>query len=283
MKTAFPIGAIAALFIFTIRQMLRDAKFWTMVVALFLPCALALLIQHFHPPIKNLEPAWHLYHGLTQFMFLMGLLPLACMIYGTGMIGTEAESKTIGYLITRRLRRRTVLLTKFAATAIVLIVACGVAMAAIYASVVFRLDWPSLAPKSAALAHWAPANELKVYLAVTALGVIGFLAIFSLIGLLTPKPLAMSVLYMIVVELVIGNLPLGARAYSLIHQLRISAAASIPGLPRLFQLPPDLNAQLFPVGGSGLPEVLIASAAALLLACVLVSMKELTPSKVARD
>lgn len=280
MKPALPI---AALFLFTIRQMLRDAKFWAVAAALFLPCALALLIRHFHPPINNLAPAWYLYHGLSQFMFLMGLLPLACMIYGTGLIGSEAESKTIGYLITRRLRRRTVLLTKFAATALVLIAACGVASAAIYACVVFRLDWPSLAPKSAALAHWAPAQELIVYLSVTALGVIGFLAIFSLIGLLTAKPLAMSVLYMVVVELVIGNLPLGARAYSLIHQLRVSAAASIPRLADLFELPSDLGAQLFPTNGSGVPEVLIASAAALVLACVLVSVRELTPSKVARD
>lgn len=283
MKPAFPIGAIAALFLFTIRQMLRDAKFWAVAAALFLPCALALLIQHFHPPINNLAPAWYLYHGLSQFMFLMGLLPLACMIYGTGLIGTEAESKTIGYLITRRLHRRTVLLTKFAATALVLIAACTIASVAIYASVVFRLDWPSLAPKSAALAHWAPAQELIVYLSVTALGVIGFLAIFSFIGLLTAKPLAMSVFYMVVVELVIGNLPARARAYSLIHQLRVSAAASIPRLANLFELPSDLGAQLFPADGSGVPEVLIASAAALVLACVLVSVRELTPSKVARD
>ena len=283
MKPAIPIGAIAALFFFTIRQMLRDAKFWAVVAAMFLPCALALLIQHFHPPIKSLEPAWHLYHGLSQFMFLMGLLPLACMIYGTGLIGTEAESKTIGYLITRRLRRRTVLLTKFVATALVLIVACGVASASIYASVVFRLDWQSLAKKSAALAHWDPAHELIVYLSVTTLGVIGFLAIFSLIGLLTAKPLAMSVFYMVVVELVIGNLPARAREYSLIHQLRVSAAASIPRLVNLFELPSELGEQLFPVNGSGVPEVLIVSGAALFLACVLVTVRELTPSKVARD
>ena len=283
MKPAIPVGAIAALFLFTIRQMLRDAKFWAVAAAQFLPCALALLIHRFHPPIHDLGPAWHLYHGLSQFMFLMGLLPLACMIYGTGLIGTEAESKTIGYLITRRLRRRTVLLTKFVATALVLIVVCGVAAAAIYASVLWRLDWQSLAPKSGALADWNPAQELIVYLNVTALGVIGFLAIFSLIGLLTAKPLAMSVLYMVVVELVIGNLPAGARAYSLIHQLRVRAVAAIPGLVKLFELPSDLGAQLFPANGSGVPEVLVVSGVAVFLACVLVTMGELTPSRVARD
>lgn len=283
MKPAIPIRAIAALFLFTIRQMLRDAKFWAVAAALFLPCGLALLIQRFHPPIHCLTPAWHLDHGLSQFMFLMGLVPLACMIYGTGLIGSEAESRTIGYLITRRLRRRTVLLTKFVATALVLILICSAAAAAIYASVVWRLDWPSLAPKSGDLVDWNPAQELIVYLGIAALGVIGFLAIFSLIGLLTTRPLAMSVLYMVVVELVVGNLPAGARAYSLIHQLRVTAAAAIPRLVELFELPSGMGSQFFPANGSGVPEVLIVSGAALFLACVLVTVRELTPSKVARD
>lgn len=283
MRPAIPIGAMVALFFFTIRQMLRDVKFWAVTAALFLPCALSLLIQRFHPPIHDLRPAWHLYHGLLQFMFLMGLLPLACMIYGTGLIGSEAESRTIGYLITRRLRRCTVLLIKFGATALLLIVVCSVAATAIYASLVWRLDWQSLAQKSGDLAQWNPAQELIVYLGVTALGVVGFLAVFSLIGLLTARPLALSVLYMVVVELVIGNLPASARAYSLIHQLRVNAVAAIPRLARLFELPSDLAVKLFPANGSGVPEVLMVSAAALCLACVLITVRELTPSKVARD
>jgi ABC-2 type transport system permease protein len=216
-------------------------------------------------------------------MFLMGLLPLACMIYGTGLIGAEVESRTIGYLITRRLRRRTVLLTKFIATALVLAILGDAALAALHALTVTGHDWLSLAAKSGALADWNPMHDLAVYLAVTTLGVVGFLAIFSLIGVLTAKPLALSVSYMVIVELVLSNLPVGARAYSLMHQLRLTAAGAIPQLTKLFQLPPELTQQLYPEGGSGVAEVLIVVGTALLLGCMLVTFRELTPAKVARD
>jgi ABC-type transport system involved in multi-copper enzyme maturation permease subunit len=278
-----PIGAIAALFFFTIRQMLRDAKFWVVGVVLLLPCGLVLTIRYFAPPIKSFEPLWQFYHAAVQFMFLLGLLPLACMIYGTGLIGAETESRTIGYLITRRLRRRTVLLTKFIATALVLAMLGAAALAALHALTVTGHDWVSLAAKSGALADWNPMYDLRVYLGVTALGVVGFLAIFSLIGVLTAKPLALSVIYMVIVELVISNLPVGARAYSLMHQLRLTAAGSIPRLTKLFQLPPELTQQFYPTGGSGVAGVLIVAGAALALGCVLVTIRELTPAKVARD
>jgi ABC-2 type transport system permease protein len=278
-----PIGAIAALFFFTIRQMLRDAKFWAVAAVLLLPCALILTIRYFAPPIKSVEPLWEFYHSAVQFMFLMGLLPLACMIYGTGLIGAEAESRTIGYLITRRLRRRTVLLTKFIATALVLAMLGDAALAALHALTVTGHDWPSLAAKSGALADWNPMHDLSVYLGVTALGVVGFLAVFTLIGLLSAKPLALSVFYLVVFELVISNLPVGARAYSLIHQLRVTAAGAIPRLTKLFQLPDELTKRLYPAGGSGVPPALMIVGAALLIAFVLVTIRELTPAKVARD
>ena len=108
------MSAIIALFFFTVRQSLRDMKFWLVVAALFLPCLLAGVVRYFGPP-PTLERVWSLYHGMIQFMFLLGLIPLACMIYGSGLIGAEVESRTITYLITRTLKRRTVLTVRFAA------------------------------------------------------------------------------------------------------------------------------------------------------------------------
>ncbi|MBI1825778.1 MAG: hypothetical protein HY287_12975 [Planctomycetes bacterium] len=277
------IRAMTALFFFTISQMLRDAKFWVMGIVLLLPSVLALVIEHFAPPRHSLEPAWDLYHGLLQYMFLMGLVPLTCMLYGTGLIGAETESRTIGYLITRRLRRSTVILTRFVATALVLTLLCDVAATAIHISIMSGVNWQALAAHLGQFAAWSPMHDLTVYWCVIALGVLGFLAIFSLIGLLTAKPLALSVIYMVVFELIIGNVPAGARVYTLMHQLRVTAVGAIPGLKVLFALPPELTARLFSANGSGITQVLIISAVALTLACVLITVRELTPSKVARD
>jgi len=277
-----PVGAIAALFLFTIRQMLRDAKFWGVAAVCLLPCVLTLTIRRFAPPATSLEQPWTLYHALLQFMFLMGLLPLACMVYGTALIGAEAESRTIGYLITRRLRRRTVLLTRYLATTLVIAVLGNFAVLALHASVLTGLDLESL-PKTPKLGEWNPGHDLTVYMYVAALGAVGFLAIFSLVGLLTARPLALSVFYMVVFELIIGNLPIGAREYSLSHQLRSTIAGAIPQVTRLFELPPDLSARLYPAGASGLSGVLVIACSALLIACVLATIRELTPTKVARD
>ena len=277
-----PVGAIAALFFFTIRQMLRDAKFWGVAAVCLLPCVLTIAIRHFAFSPVNLEQPWTLYHGLLQFMFLMGLLPLACMIYGTALVAADAESRTIGYLITRRLRRRTVVLTRYLATALVIALLGASAVLALHASVLTGLDLESLA-KMPKLGAWNPAHDLTVYLYATVLGVVGFLAVFSLIGLLTAKPLALSVFYMVVFELVISNLPVGAREYSLSHQLRVTIAGKIPNVTRLFELPRDLCATLYPPGASGLTSVLVVACAALILACVLATTHELTPTKVARD
>ena len=278
-----PVGAIAALFFFTMRQIVRDAKFWGVAAVFLLPCALTLTIRRFAPPVTSLEQPWRLYHGLFQFMFLMGLLPLSCMIHGTALVGADAESRTIGYLITRRLRRRTVLLTKYFATALVLVPLGCASVFALHASVVTGMDLASLAGRSPGLPDWNPAHDLTVYLYITALGVFGFLAIFGVIGLLTAKPLALSVTYFAMFELFISNLPVGARQYSLTHHLRVTAVVKIPHLTRLFDLPGDLARQLFPADGSGVAEVLIVAAAAMIFASVLVSIRELTPSKVARD
>ncbi len=277
-----PIGAIATLFFFTIRQMVRDAKFWGVVAVFLFPCLLTLTIRRVNPP-NALEQPWMLYNGLFQFMFLMGLLPLSCMIYGTALVGADAESRTIGYLITRRLHRRTVLLTRYFATGLVLAVFACASVMALHYSVVAGLEFPALAARSPGFADWQPAHDLVVYLEVTCLGVAGFLAIFAMIGLLSAKPLALSVIYLVMFELFISNLPINARQYSLTHHLRVTAAAKVPHLMRLFELPRGLAEELYPADGSGVVVVLIIAAVALILAGALVTARELVPSKVARD
>ena len=277
-----PIGAIAALFFFTIRQMVRDPKFWGVVAVSLLPCALTVTIRQVNPP-NVLEQPWMLYNGLFQFMFLMGLLPLSCMIYGTALVGADAESRTIGYLITRRLRRRTVFLTRYFATALVLAVFACATVLALHFSVVAGLDFPALSARSPDFGDWQPAHDLVVYLELTCLGVVGFLAVFGMIGLLSAKPLALSVTYLVTFELFVSNLPINARQYSLTHHLRVTAAAKVPKLLRLFDLPRELAKELYPPDGSGVVVVLIIAAVALTLAGLLATIRELVPSKVARD
>jgi|CXWL01.1.fsa_nt_gi ABC-type transport system involved in multi-copper enzyme maturation permease subunit len=267
------MNAILALFSFTLRQSLRDLKFWLVVAVLLLPCVIIGLIRYFGP-VPKVTQAWMLYHGLVQFMLLMGMIPLVSMIYGSGLIGAEVESRTICYLITRTLRRRTVLVTRFAAVFLVLTVTCYAALGALHVCVLAGQPWAS--SMFASIKDWNMARDLGVYLAIIPLAVAGFLAIFTLIGLVATKPLALSLAYYVLFELVLGNVPAAVSRYSVVRQLRGWVVDRIPELTQM-------NPELFVADVGGLWNILIVTIAALILACVCIGRRELVPHKVARD
>jgi ABC-2 type transport system permease protein len=267
------MSAIIALFVFTIRQAFGDLKFWLVVAALFLPCLLVVVIRYFGPP-QSVHDAWAAYHGLIQFMFVLGLIPLACMIYGSGLIGSEVDSKTITYLITRTLKRRTVLATRFAAVFTVLAAACCLALVGLHICVVSGQEWATsvFGPADG----WYPASELKIYLAMVPVAVGGFLAIFTLLGILVRRPLAWSLAYFVLFELVVGNVPAAVSKYSLARQLRGWVVSMIPEVAQL-------NPHVLVADAAGLWNVALVSAASLILACVWIGRRELVTHKVARD
>ncbi len=277
---------IAALFGFTIRQMLLSRKIWMTLLLLAAPCALILTIRSVAPPVEDAKELWEMYHVSVQFLLVMVILPLVCMVHGVGLIGSEVEGRTLVHLITRRLRRSTVLLVKYVATALLLAVLCDLALLALYCCTFARQDLPTLIAEAPSYTDWAPARELLCYLAIIPAGIVGFLAIFTLIGLLTAQPLALSVFYLIIVELIMGNIPAETQAYSLLHPLRLMMIAAIPKLINLFheaEMSVEVFARLYPEGATGLPQLFGVVLVALVLSTLLVTIRELMPAKVIRE
>lgn len=275
---------MAALFGFTIKQTLLSRRIWLTLLLLAGPSALILLVRAVAPAIETADKLWEQYHATVQFLLIQVILPLVCLVHGTGLIGSEVEGKTLVYLITRRMRRSTVLLVKFAATGLALAVLCDLALLGVYASTFAGQDVPALTAHAHSYADWKPAHELACYVAVIPAGVAGFLAVFTLIGLLTRQSLGLSVFYLVVVELIVGNVPAGVRAFTLLHTLRATLAGAIPRLAGIFpDLPPELREQLYPAGGTGLPTLLTVVIVALALSGLLVTLRELMPAKVARE
>ena len=273
---------MAALFLFTIRQTLSSRKIWLTILLLIAPSVLLLIIRNFAPPIDSARNQWEIYHVFAQFLFIMGLVPLVCMVHGTALIGAEVEARTIVYLITRRMRRATVMLVKFFATALVLAVLCDMAMVGLHYCMLAGRDMPSLLAGTS-LADWNPTQELFCYLYIIPLAVLSFLAIFSFIGLMSARPLAMSVLYLVTVEMVLSNIPVRARMYSLMHQLRVTMAGALPGVSKLYELPGELSRELYSDDASALPQILGIVVVALLLSAILMTYRELVPTKISRD
>lgn len=273
---------IAALFLFTIRQTLSSRKIWLTILLLIAPSVLLLIIRNFAPPIDRASSQWEIYHVFAQFLFIMGLVPLVCMVHGTALIGAEVEARTIVYLITRRMRRATVMLVKFFATALVLAVACDMAMVGLHYCMLAGRDMVTLLAGTS-YAVWNPTQELLCYLYIIPVAVLSFLAIFSLIGLMSARPLAMSVLYLVTVEMVLSNIPVRARMYSLMHQLRVMMAGALPGVTKLYELPRELSQELYNDDASALPQILAIVVVALVLSAILMTNRELVPTKISRD
>lgn len=267
------MSTMLALFNFTLRQCLRDLKFWLTVVALFLPCVLVGVVRYFGPA-QSPDRAWMLYQGLTHFMLLLVLVPLASMIYGTGLIGAEVESRTITYLITRRLRRRTVLAVRFVAIWIALTAACWAGLVALHLCVVARRNWTGM--DHGTLGGWNVTAELFDYMVLIPVAVGGFLAVFALIGIVFSRPLAWSLVYFVMFELILGNIPADVNQYSLVRHLRGWAVTRVANLERL-------NPEMMIADSGGLRNVILVGGVSLILACVWIGRRELVPGKVARD
>jgi ABC-type transport system involved in multi-copper enzyme maturation permease subunit len=274
------MGSLAALFWFSVRQALWQRKIWPTLLLLAAPSVVTVLVRSFESTPDDLE----MYHAPIQFILLSLVLPLICMLFGTSLIGSDIEGRTLVYLLTRRMRRATVLLVRFLACALVLSLLFELAVLAVHACAVVGLDVTALEPTSGSEGTpWDPARDLAVYVAIIPLGVVVFLAIFTCVGLLASKPLSLSVGYFVVIELILAAIPVAAQKYTIAHQLRATMYDAIPRLKNLWDIPRRMLDELYPPGDTGTTNLVVVTLVALLLACVLATLRELTPSKVARE
>jgi ABC-2 type transport system permease protein len=268
-----------ALFAFTVRQILGQRKLWLTAVILLFPAAIVVLVRSFGGEPRGGD-LWDMYHVLMQFLLIMLLIPLVCLLYGTALVGAEIEQRTLVYLTTRRLHRATVLLVRFAATWVTLSVLFALAILALHVCVTLRAAVGTLPHTQIA---WQPWHDLRAYLAVAPAGAAGFLALFTTISLVFRRPLIFSVLYVVVFELVVGNLPLLARRLSIGHLLRQTLVQQNPVLRRLYELPDFIADLVYPPGQTGTSMLLTLVAVLLLVSGLLMTVRELTPARVGRD
>lgn len=276
------MGPLIALFTLTMRQLVLSRKIWLTLLLLAAPCVLMLVIRYFQQPEIHARSLWEAYHISSHFFLITTLVPLVCLVHGTGLIGADVESRTITYLTTRRLRRRTVLLVRFAATVLVLAILCDAAVIALHYCTIGGMDIASIVAGTQ-LQDWNPMTDLGYNLLITPVASACFLAVFSFFGLLFAKPLNVSIIYFILMELTLSNIPIAARVYSISHQLRKTVCGWVPELTALFELPDDLTRELYPLHGSAFLEIGILVLVLLALSAFLMTYRELVPSKLARE
>ena len=127
------------------------------------------------------------------------LLPLTALIIGTSVLGAEIDDGSVIHLLATPVRRREVIVTKFAVAA---------ALTALFAAVP-ELIAGLLAPNSANLAVALFAGAL--------VGSVVYAAAFVLASVLTKRAIAFGLLYVAVWEGLLSNSVGGARILSVAH------------------------------------------------------------------
>ena len=147
--------------------------------------------------------------GLTGDFAMGTLLPLICLLVGTGAIGPEIEDASIVYLLAKPIPRRTIALSKLA-------VALATSLSLALASTMIAI----------AIAGDQGFELTAAYGVATALAAICYTSIFFMIAILSRNAIIVGLIYALLWETVLGGYVPGVRSLS-VRQWALAPAAKI--------------------------------------------------------
>ena len=282
----FPAGGISlaalwTLYMLTLRQHLRGKRWIVMGVLFLLPIGLAILLRAISPDIPGIGLEF-----IFAFMFIpQALLPLVALVYASGMIQDEQEEQTLTYLLIRPIPKWALytfkLLATLTTTVVLTMVFTALTYAAIYAGAADHPDHLAHRCLTAALIH--------------SLAVVSYCCLFGLASLLTRRTLIVGILYIVLIEGVLANMPLGIRLITVIYYTRVIAYRTlsfvvpnpqgmqdVAGNVWNFDFGADPMLLEHPTVGTSIKVLLIAGLACTILAAILASRREFhvkTPEK----
>jgi ABC-2 type transport system permease protein len=190
---------------------------------------------------------------LLDRMIITTVLPLACLILGTAALGSEIEDGTVVYILAKPIPRYQVIISKFAASAVV-VLAFLVPAAAISSLI--------------ALEGVSAENIPAAFTIATLLGVIAYSAVFILFSVATSRALIAGLAYVFIWEGIVTDLFTATRWIS-IRQYCLGIADLLSTVH-----PDDFEAELN--GVAAIILITTATALALLIATRRLQHLELT-------
>ena len=187
-----------AVFSLALEGMIWSRRSLLMVALVFLPVlvAVAYRVGVASRVTSNLTP-FALYGAMVTFGYLRNILPLIALFYATALVADEVEGRTLTYLLTRPVQRKAILAGKFAAY---LATTLSLALPAVV------LMFFVLLTGSGGGGIGGGLGDLLRDLAVLALALLAYGALFTLLGVVLKRPLIPGLLFLYVWELV-ANLP----------------------------------------------------------------------------
>jgi ABC-type transport system involved in multi-copper enzyme maturation permease subunit len=197
------------------------------------------------------EPAWNrtapFYHWLIDFYFFI-ILPLSCVRSCGGLIRDELQNDTLGFLTTRPVKRATLVVLKYLSQAAWLEIVVLVEGLLLLGAGALR-EIPHLGAL------------LPLFLAAQFLAVLAWSALGLFLGQVTKRYLPLALVYGLIVELGIGDIPTNINTLSLMRHLR-TLLSHDAALQSLYEW--TGTGVLLPVGALLLAAALFVALAALL-------------------
>ena len=202
-----PFSALVALLNMTAARQVRGRRLPILCLLFALPIVFAVLAHRFQDPYQLDDVEAVVIFGLIPNAFL----PLAALLFSSGMVQDDVEEQTLTYLLIRPIPRWLIYLVKLAGTWLVISLLNAVFTTASLAAVY----WGTGVLTPAALLQRA-----GILAAILSLSLFTYTALFGGLSLLTRRSLILGVAYIIVFEGVVANIDFMIRHVTVMYYVR---------------------------------------------------------------
>lgn len=259
------VTAAVRIFELSLGEMLWSRRTIFMGLVVGLPVLLALVIRVFDLAgasgvrVNNMAVDGPAVFGLIIWAFFLKFsIPVLGVFYGTSLIADEVEDKTITYLFSRPISREAVLLGKYLAY-------MGCTMLVVLPSIM--LVWLLVIPMGGSFG--ANFIDLVKDLAIVAIGLAVYGAVFAFIGAYFKRPLLIGLVFVFGWEQVVLMFPGYLKQFSVAYYLQGLVPHAMPNdsfasmVQAIFRETPSLGTSLISLG---LITVIFLSVAASIVA-----------------
>lgn len=177
----------------TLSQVFLSRKTALVVLLCLIPFFVILVLLNEEPDGGS---TYAFFSDASNYLYMVFILPLITLFYGTGIIHEEIENKTFIYLDSRPMYRSQILVYKYVAT-----------VAAVVSIIVFFLSLCFAALHAGRGGGLENIDVLGAYIMVFIPAICAYIAFFMLLGVMFKKPLMPGLLFAFIWEYLIGNLP----------------------------------------------------------------------------
>ncbi len=202
-----PFSALVSLLNITASRQLRGRRLLILCVLFAVPILFAVLAHRFQDPYQLDDVEAVVIFGLIPNAFL----PLAALLFSSGMVQDDVEEQTLTYLLIRPIPRWLIYLVKLAGTWLVISLLNAVFTTASLAAVYWG---------TGALAPGALLQRAGILAVILSLSLYAYTAFFGGLSLLTRRSLIVGVAYIIVFEGVVANIDFMIRHVTVMYYVR---------------------------------------------------------------